>query len=221
MILFFILNLATSLALPVSADSGSYGQYGQYGQPAPSEKVLIDKMVSLPIFTETKGGVSEREYVDNLSPSDQKYRPGQQVYFQIKVKNPSDSLLENITVKDYLPDYLEPIQGPGDFDPQERVITFTIDSLGPNEEKIFYLLTEIFPQDQLPADQGLICLTNRVEVNTNQTSDEDSSQFCLEKEVLGAEEVPQAGPELGLFVFGIELTALASGVALRKMGLRK
>lgn len=204
-----IYHLTSNISL---AQYGCGTQYG--GQCPPPPSILIDKMVGQAIMT--KGGVTNVTYVDNLTPSDARFRAGQQVYFKLRVKNTSSVNLINVTVKDYVPSYLQPIEGPGAYDASTQTITFNAGSFVPNEEKIYYLTMQVFPQDRLPADKGLFCLVNRALASTDQTSDDDTSQLCIEKEVIAVAKVPSSGPEMGLVLLTGELIALGAGMMLRK-----
>lgn len=187
-------------------------QYGQYGQPSPSYSILVDKMVGKPSLNK---GATSYDYVDNLSPSDPRFRPGQEIFFKVKVKNTSNTRLTNVTVKDYLPSYLEPIEGPGSWDASTRIITWNAGDFEVDEEKVYYIKMQIYPQDKLPADKGLFCLVNKVGAY-NQASDEDTSQFCIEKEVLGVTKVPSAGPEYGLALLAFNGLVAIVGLRLKK-----
>jgi uncharacterized repeat protein (TIGR01451 family) len=205
-ILFSIFYLLSSIVA-----SAQYGPYGPGGTPT----ILIDKMVGKPIG-QTKGGLSSLEYVDNLSVTDYKFRPDQEIYFQLKVKNTYSKTLNNVTVKDYVPSYLEPVEGSGSFDEGSRIITINAGNFSPDEEKVYIMKMKVLSQNKLPADKGLFCLINKADASTNGTYDDDTSQFCIEKEVVGAAKVPSAGPELGALLISIELAALSAGIYLKK-----
>lgn len=202
---FLILNSC------VLADSG---QYGQYGGITPSQSILIDKLVAKPGGSQTKGGVVNYEYVDNLSPADVRYKPGNQVMFKLKVKNTSNISISNVIVKDFVPAYLEPSEGPGTFDSNSRVITFDAGSFGVNEEKTYLLKMNLNAQDKMPADKGLFCLTNKAQASNGTVSDDDVSQFCVEKEVIGTVQTPKAGPEMGILIILGELGLIGAGLKL-------
>jgi len=208
----FTLFFATCFMLHISCINAQYGPYG----PAGALTILIDKTVGKPIG-QTKGGLVSLDYVDNLSVSDYKFRPGQEIFFQLKVKNTSGVSLSNVTVKDYVPSYLEPIEGPGSFDEGSRIITINAGNFAVDEEKVYVMKMKVFSQDKLPADKGLFCLVNKADASTNGVYDDDTSQFCIEKEVIAAEKVPSAGPEMGVLILAGELTVLGLGVMLRKM----
>src|SRR5687768_2539269 len=74
-------------------------QYGQY-EVAPTPSLLVDKTVGK---VTTDKGSTTLEFVDNLSPSDPRFRAGSVVEFRLKVTNSSDATLENVQVVDQLP----------------------------------------------------------------------------------------------------------------------
>ena len=220
-------NLLISVLLPttiylilttnVLAD---YGQYGQYGQPVPAQTILIDKMYGKPTAP-TKGGVINVEYVDNLTPSDPRFKPGAEVMFRLKVKNTSTIAITDVTVKDFVPTYMEPIEGPGTFDSTNRIITFPTGSFNPNEEKTYYVKMQLYTQEKMPADKGLFCLTNKSQVYNNYTSDDDSAQFCVEKQVMGVKKAPESGPEAGILILGANTLLAGIGYGINKLTRKK
>ena len=208
--------LITFIAVITLIPSPVQAQYGQYGgQPAPVQTILIDKMVGKP-SAPTKGGVVTVQYVDNLTPSDPRFSPGQEVMFKLKVKNTSNVTLNNVTVKDYVPAYIEPVEGPGTFDSMSRVITWDAGSFAPNEEKTYFIKMQLTTQDKMPANKGLFCLTNKSQVYNGYASDDDSAQFCVEKTVVGVTTAPKAGPEMGLALMGLNAIGIYVGMRLKK-----
>lgn len=189
-------------------------QYGQYGPPTPSYSIVVDKMVGKPY--QTKGGITNLEYVDNLTPSDPRFAPNQEIYFKIKVKNTSTSDITNVTVKDYVPLYLTPIEGPGTWDQNTRIISWNAGDFQVDEEKVYYIKMKINPQNQLPADKGLFCLVNKVEALSDEAVDDDNAQFCIEKQVTGVKKVPSAGPEMGILLLSTQFALLGTGIILKK-----
>jgi len=211
-IVFTLVAFSLINATNVSADSG---QYGQYGGTTPTLSILIDKTVAKPGGgVQTKGGIATYEYVDNLSPADVRFKPGNQVMFKLKVKNTSNTSISNVTVKDFIPVYLEPIEGPGTYDSNSRVITFDAGSFAADEEKTYLLKMQLNTQDKMPSDKGLFCLTNKAQAYNGNVSDDDTTQFCIEKEVINTVETPKAGPEMGLFMMLGELGLLGMGLKL-------
>lgn len=214
--IYIAIALLLITAPAVSAGNGQYGQYGQYVGGAPEHSIMVDKMVAT--GQKTKGG--QLSFVDNLSPSDPRYAPNTQVTFQIKVKNTSDVTLKNVTVRDILPTYVDAVEGPGDFDPNSKTISWTYAELKSGEEKIERVIAQVKPQNQLPADKGLMCMSNKATVTADNATDEDTAQFCVEKQVVTPEgKAPTATPEAGaplLAIGALNLLGLAGGIALRK-----
>jgi uncharacterized repeat protein (TIGR01451 family) len=161
-----------------------------------------------------KPGTSD--YVDNLSVSDSRYNPGNYVMFKVTIKNTSTTTFGGMTAKDYIPDYLTPVEGPGTFDSATRTISWDAGSFAVDEQKTYYFKMQVNSQANLPADKGLFCVVNRAEASSNNTYDDDSSQLCIEKQVTGTAKVPSAGPELGLVLISGEMIALGLGVYLKR-----
>ena len=206
---FFTLVIGTwLLALPVKADC--VGQYGQYGQPCDSYSIIVDKMVAKP---------GTENYVDNLSVSDPRFAPGQTVLFKVTIKNTSTTTFGGMTAKDFVPDYLTPIEGPGNFDSTTRTISWDAGAFAVDEQKTYYFKMQINSQTNLPADKGLFCLVNKAQAWSNTTTDDDSSQFCIEKQVVPGKTVPSAGPEMGILLFSGEIIALSIGLVLKKRSI--
>jgi len=206
---FLLLVASYWLVNPVSA------QYGQYGGETPSYSILIDKMVGKP--TQTKGGSQTVTYVDNLSPSDPRFSPNQQIWFKVKVKNTSTQNLTAIQVTDYVPSYLMPIEGPGKWNPDNRTISWNAGDFAVDEEKVYYIKMQVFDQSLLPSDKGLFCVVNKVEAKKDNVAyDDDTAQLCIEKQVVGAKTVPQAGPEYGMILLTLNLLGMGFGIKLKK-----
>jgi len=196
--LFSILFFVTS----VSASCG-----GQYESPCQSYSLIVDKMVAKP---------GTENYVDNLSISDPRFAPGQTILFKVTIKNTSTTTFGGMTAKDFVPDYLTPIEGPGTFDSTTRTISWDAGAFAIDEQKAYYFKMQINSLANLPSDKGLFCEVNRAQAWSNTTTDDDSSQFCIEKQVTGTVKVPSAGPELGTLLLTGELALLGIGIYLKK-----
>lgn len=211
-------TFSTVLALFLCIASTAQAQY-TYEQPSPSSSIVIDKTVGKPGVA-TKGGTVSVEYVQNLSSTDYKFAPGADVWFRLAVKNTSNQALTNVTVKDYLPAYLEPVEGAGTFDKNSNTITIDAGNFAVSEEKVYELKTRVKPQSSLPADKGLFCVTNNSEAYTDKVKDDDAAGLCIEKQVTlkgGTPEVPKAGAELSLIITALSTAAGFAGLKLRKV----
>ena len=203
--LYSIFNILYSS--PVFADSGSYGQYGQYGGGgAGPGKVLVDKLVRNP-----KTG----DYVDNIGLTDVKYVADNAVFFKVIVQNAGDSTLSRIDVVDYLPPYVKYISG-GQYDSTTRQVRFYFDNVAPNERRSTVLQVRVASIKELPAEKSVVCPVNKVVASSSEDgSDEDTAQFCIERKVM-AVAVPSTGDPLGL-IFGLgSVPTLLAGLKLRK-----
>lgn len=205
------------LATSVKADC--VGQYGQYGQPCNSYSIIVDKMVGMP---GTSTDATTYQYVDNLSVSDPRFSPGQFVFFKVTVKNTSTTTFGGMTAKDFVPDYLTPIEGPGTFDSSARTVSWDAGAFAVDEQKTYYFKMQVADQANLPSDKGLFCLVNKAQAWSNTTTDDDSSQFCIEKQVPAVNgvstvvTVPATGPEMGLALIAGEMALAGLGIYLRK-----
>jgi len=178
--------------------------------------LTIDKMVGKPYAT--KGGATDVEYVDNLSASDVRFKPGDEVWFRISVKNTSNTDISTVVLYDYLPEYLEPVEGPGTYDKATRTITYQAGDFSTDEEKIFYLKMKIKNQNDLPADKGLFCFSNKAKViKGTSAADEDTAQLCVEKTVTPGTTTPSAGPEYGLILLASQFVLLGAGLKMKKI----
>ncbi|OGH02171.1 MAG: hypothetical protein A2798_03515 [Candidatus Levybacteria bacterium RIFCSPHIGHO2_01_FULL_37_17] len=196
----------------VSADCTTI--YGGGQSCPPSYNFDINKLVQTP----GKGGGT---FVDNLSVNDPKYSPKQNVTFKLTVKNTGDKTIPTLTVVDTFPSYLSFVSGAGNYNSSNRTLTFTISNLEAGKSQEFTVVGKLSDENMMPSDQATICLVNYAQVSDNSTQSNDSSQFCVQKQVLGkvfpAPKVvttPPTGPEMVTLV-GLIPAALA-GFALRK-----
>lgn len=180
----------------------------QYGDcPSVSKSIMIDKLV----------GRNDTDFVDNFSTSDSRFSPGQELFFRLVVKNTSDVTLQNVELKDFVPEFLSVLEVIGSYDSTSAVMTFNAGNFEPNEEKTYTLKMKVVDQSELPSDKGLFCEVNKATANGDGVSDEDTSQFCIEKNVEAVTMVPSAGPHLGLALLSIEFAALTAGLVLKKL----
>jgi len=179
----------------------------------------IDKKVQAP----NKGG----EFVDNLTINDHRFIPGNNASFKIIVKNTGDATIEKLNVTDTLPAYLTFVSGPGNYNESNRTLSYTIDKLekGKTHEQTF--VVTIATADNLPANQGIVCITNEAMATDNKgTQAKDAASLCVQKETTGAKptpqvfektpvkKIPETGPEM-LPLLGLIPAGLA-GIAMRR-----
>lgn len=137
--------------------------------------ILLNKKVLNP---------ANNTFVDNLGINDSRYAPEFLVNFRLDITNSGDTNIAKVEVKDIFPQYVEFSSGPGTFDSKTKTLTFSLDSLAPNETKTFGLIGKVVSLNQLPANQGVVCVVNQAKATTNEgLMSSDNSQFCIEKKV--------------------------------------
>lgn len=150
----------------------------------PSSQINLNKQVKNP---------QNGQFVENLNFNDYRFLPEQEVIFKLEVRNSGQVDLNNIQIKDKVPDFVDFISGPGNFDNNTKTLNFTIDRLKPGESKAYELTAKIKKEAELPANMGT-CLTNFAEARMNELVSQDTAVFCVETRVLGVtRELPKTG----------------------------
>ncbi len=116
-------------------------------------------------------------FVNNLGTNDAKFVPDSDVTFKLTVSNNSNTDVSGVTVKDVFPQFVSFTQGIGTFDNNTKTLTFTIDHLGVNEVRDFFIVGKVASQNQLPS--GIVCLVNQATASVNDKISEDNAQFCV------------------------------------------
>jgi uncharacterized repeat protein (TIGR01451 family) len=219
LITLFALTLVLFALKPQNAFADCSQMYGG-GVSCPTYSFSIQKLVQKP----GKGGGS---YVNNMSINDPRYSPGQKVNFQIVVKNTGSQAISNINVVDSFPQFVSFVSGPGNFDNSTKALTFNIVNLNAGQTAKYTLTGKIADSNIMPSDQGVLCLINQATATDNNgNADSVSSQFCVEKQVLGTKvpqvlpapqvtKTPATGPEM-LPLIGLLPGGLAGFILRRK-----
>lgn len=214
---FFLILIAFTV-LFITAVGKANAQYGcppYGGECPPTSQLVVDKFIKDP---NQKGDI----YVDNLTLSNYRFSPGEDVIFKIIVKNAGSRTLYNVQVKDTLPVYTNYMLESGETKSSIRDITKSYDLLNADESRQFYLRVRVKPGDEIA--EGLTCgdpnAINRVTAWADgQPNTYDSSSFCIEKGVMGAVAQPEAGAELWIIALGL-LTVSGFGLFGRKLFAR-
>jgi len=191
-------TLLTTFAKKVEAD--------MYGETGEQPQIIVDKKVK-PIKGET--------WFDNLSSDEAGFAAKSLVFFKVIVKNSGEKELNNITVVDTLPSYVNFVLGPGTYNKDNRQIEWKIDKLVMGEAKEFFIRVQVFSADQIP-NKTAFPVVNRVKASSDNVNDEDTSQFFIDTRILG-ETLPKAGADLVL-VTTIALSLAGMGIFARKFG---
>ncbi|MCJ7740065.1 DUF11 domain-containing protein [Candidatus Microgenomates bacterium] len=201
----FFLFLASKTGM-VQASGGCVPVYGGGVQCPRAAEVLLDKKVRNPAT-----GI----FVDNLGLSDPKYRPTGIVTFRLYIKNTGDETIDRVTVTDKIPQFIDYMSGPGNYDNSSRTLTFTVDNLYGGTTRTFDIKGRIVHEAVLPAEKSVVCPVNIADADTSSQKDHDESQFCIEKPPV-VPSVPKAGPEHWILSLGGLTTALSVGLYFRK-----
>lgn len=216
--------LLTTAFMPSKVLAECTQVYGGSESCTTSNEFSIEKTVQTPV----KGG----NYVRNLSINDAKYQPTAVVSFKITVKNTGNQVIENLTVSDTFPQFLSFVSGPGNFDTNSKKLTFTVTKLQPGQTQTYDVSGKVAESNLMPSDQGVVCLINTASAtDTDGATNTSSSQFCVQKSVLGSSEpavfttkggltsTPATGPEM-LPLISLIPGALG-GFYLRKKSVNK
>lgn len=178
-------------------------------------EILIDKQVRKP---------TQDIFVDNLTEFDTKFSPEQEVVFRILVKNTGDDTIDEVQVKDIMPDFISFVSGPGNFDKNESkngTLTFYINNLTPSETREYWIYGKVFAAGDLP--ENVICkLQNRAQARASSDRfDEDVAELCTEKGTvtkggITVAEIPKTGPEGILLTLASLSSILGAGFVLRR-----
>jgi uncharacterized repeat protein (TIGR01451 family) len=123
----------------------------------------------------------DSKFVENLGQNDPKYSPGQNIQFQITVKNSSGNNINNITIKDNLPRYVNcDFSGIGVCDNSNRVITININTLNRNEAHTMIIKGKIATLDKMQNEPQTFCLINQAKAIQGKQSIQDNAQFCIQ-----------------------------------------
>lgn len=171
-----------------------YGN-GQYGEEVciPTE-IAVDKQVRNPVT-----GV----FVENLLSGDASYSPDSEVVYKLVIKNNDTVDFSEVFVKDTLPEKLTSGRVADEnkdevfeanYNSDTRELTFKIKDLKAGEGREVKILANALGSGSF--SDSLTCdVENRIRVEAEGKSDEDTAKLCVAKEVLGVTTLPQAGPE--------------------------
>ena len=183
--LFFLLTIFYFI-FPLKAYASTSCQpiYGGGQSCTTINNILIEKTVLNP---------QTGKFVDNLGVKDPKYQPGFIVTFQIKITNIGNRDFSKVEIKDIFPQYVLFSAGPGIFDTNTKILTFSINNLKVQESRIFTISGRVVDSASIPFTRENVCVVNQAlaTTNTNEVA-QDNSQFCIEKNVV-ATQTPKGG----------------------------
>lgn len=219
----FKLTLLTLLALGFSANftnafADCQALYGGGQSCPPSYAYTINKLVQVP----GKGG---GQFVDNLSINDAKYTPSQGIIYQVIVTNTGSNTIPSLNVTDTFPQFITFVSGVGNYNQNTNTLNFTVTNLNPGKSVTYVLNAKTADANTMPSDQGIVCVVNQINAtDQNGQTQSDSSQACIQKNVLAATQPvltapkmvasPATGPEM--LPLALLLPGAVGGMFLRK-----
>lgn len=207
---FFTYSLILALAATLFTFGATTAQ-AEYvtPTPAPYSQLNVDKKILNP---------QNNNWADNLNVSDFQFLPGQEVKFNIEVRNNGQVKLENIYVEDKFPDFVEFVSGTGNYDKTRHILSWNTDKLEAGEAKNFEIRVKIKNKEHLPMN-GSSCITNFVKAQKDNLYDQDNAVFCFQTKILGTTtELPKTGPSAFniLLSSSVLFSLLALGLATRQ-----
>lgn len=197
--------MAMVMTKPVAATVTCWTDYGGGEVCDRTGDLYLDKKVSLP-RTNNEGDLS---FKDNLNETDERYVNGQEVVFEVAVKNIGDATISKVTVKDYFPAYLVFVSAErGSWNDADRVVTYEIGDLEVGEVDTVKIIAKV-------NTDNYACVYNKAYGTPDKgNGDSDEARLCMGERVLGVTTMPETGMET---VTGAAfIAALAAGLYLVK-----
>jgi len=171
-----------------------------YSQGEEKLSIVVDKTIS---------DIVDANYYDNISASKRIFREKDKIDFKIVVQNSGNSTLTGIKVIDYLPNYLQVINGFGATNNNQ--VETIIDSLGVGETKTYNIRAVISgtPVEKIINQKWQ--MTNRVCVSNDRANDCDNASYFV-----GGKVLPVTGNETMILQ-----TLMVMGTGLAAVGLKK
>lgn len=170
-------------------------------------------------------------FVDHLDITDATLSPNTPVIFQLHIRNTSNRAIDDILVTDIMPQHVSFTKGPGTYNKETNILTYTIERLEPGQTQT--LTVEGLVASKLPQTNGAVCVVNQATATKARNTSSDNTQFCLGTGVATSStsqqterttppvmatpnitKAPSTGPEL-IGLIGL-VTGVTSGILLRR-----
>ena len=120
-------------------------------------------------------------FVHTLGTTDPAYKAGNSITFQIKATNNTNQPISQLTITNTLPEFVNYSTSPGKYNPNTRQLTFIGNNVAANQEQKFTIVGRIAAENQLPANQSLVCRNSQVTATTTDgKTAQDTAQFCIQ-----------------------------------------
>lgn len=216
---FFLFIFAHKAAAGTSSCQIVYGG----GKICPENTSFsIESLIQVP-------GSKQENFINNMSGNDPKYKPLQNAVFKIKISNTGADKIKRLEIVNTLPEFVDFVLGPGNFDKEKKTLTFEALDIDPGQTREFLIAGRTSEEKFFPANQSVACGTNYAKaVEENSITAESSSQVCIEKDTsvkgektgpvvyppVSVQTTPKAGNKT-IYAIGL-LLILAAGIIISK-----
>lgn len=145
------------------------------------------------------------QFVSNLNLSNHRFISGEAIAYKIQVRNIGTTKIDKITVTDNLPGVLTLVSGQ---------TNYQINNLGAGQTDEKQIIASV--SGRFNTDQNQNCVVNTVSADTGESTDNASSQICVERSTIT--QLPSTGPETGLFLITAAAILGFGGIIMVKKG---
>lgn len=161
--------------------------YGSYEQPQQTD-LTVNKEVKNPVSS---------VFVEHLGSTDPAFSPDSFITFKLIVKNTSGETMNPASVVDTLPIYLTFVGAsvPAIADEAKKVVTIKLENVIAGETREVELTAKVAPASAFPKGRSFFCVSNYAKITSpsRPNGDDDTSDFCIQTNVGGAQYLPVAG----------------------------
>ncbi|MEK7577459.1 MAG: hypothetical protein AAB492_02450 [Patescibacteria group bacterium] len=202
--------LLTLILVPSVSAVGCTNQYGSTVE-CPQNHIVVNKKVRHP--------VNMNLFIENLTSNDTAYSPNDTVEYDIAVSSTSNVNYSEVIVSDTLPSYLTFDGGPGTYNKETNILTFTLTNLNAGTTVRTRFTAKV--KSSTAFSQDLTCnVVNYVKVTgPDGQTDDDTASLCVQTRVLGVTTLPVAGFEDYAFMIPFAVLAIVGSgmfMALKK-----
>jgi uncharacterized repeat protein (TIGR01451 family) len=148
---------------------------------------------------------TSEKFVDNLDVTDHNFASGEEVAFQLRIKNTGDASFSKVEVKDTLPSFLSLVSGE---------LSFEISELDSGETEIRDIKARVKDASQWPDDRSVICDVNQAQAKADNESAKDTAKLCVSQKLIKVKVLPVTGPEKLPWLLSFALIGGLTGLAL-------
>ncbi len=154
------------------------------------------------------------EWEDDVDKEEHLFSPNDLVTYRLRYRNAGNVDLENVEIIDQLPSYIDYINGPGSYNSETGVFTYTVGEL--EKDSGWHSITL---DVRVSADlESEVCVENLSWIYVDdEEMDSDEAIICAvpEEKVLGVEELPVSGATATINMAGFAALLIVAGLILK------